>query len=122
MRNKITCTIIVGALTICALVLAATTSAHSYAATRSVTIATHPATVNPHILHTCPATIQEGSQGEPVVTLQVELNWIFDYKNVDVTGYFGPETDAALRDFQSGAGLPANGIADPTTWHALGEC
>lgn len=118
MRIKVTRMIIVGTLLVCSLLFAALTSIHSHAATRSAPLAAQPATVN----RPCPLTIQEGSQGAPVTTLQVELNWIFGYKNVPVDSYFGPTTDAAVRDFQSHVGLPANGIVDPTTWHALGEC
>lgn len=117
MRNKVIRTVIAGTLLVCVLLFAATTPIHSYAAARSATVAAHPATIS----RPCPSTIQEGSQGAPVTTLQVELSWIFGY-NVPVTGYFGSETDTALKDFQSSVGLPANGIADPTTWHALGEC
>ncbi len=118
MRIKVTRTIIAGALLACVLLFAAFTSVHSYAATRSAPLLVHHDTVN----RPCPPTIQEGSQGAPVTTLQVELNWVFGYQNVPIDSIFGPETDAAVRDFQSHVGLPANGIVDATTWHALGEC
>lgn len=118
MRIKVTRMVIVGALLACALAFVALTSVHSYAATRSTPLLVHRDTVN----RPCPQTIQEGSQGAPVTTLQVELNWVFGYQNVPIDSVFGTETDAAVRDFQSHVGLPANGIVDPTTWHALGEC
>jgi peptidoglycan hydrolase-like protein with peptidoglycan-binding domain len=36
-----------------------------------------------------------------------------------VDGVFGPLTEAATKDFQSGAGLTADGIVGPLTWDAL---
>jgi hypothetical protein len=36
-----------------------------------------------------------------------------------VDGKFGPKTDAALKAFQTGAKVTANGIADPGTWAKL---
>jgi peptidoglycan hydrolase-like protein with peptidoglycan-binding domain len=36
-----------------------------------------------------------------------------------VDGAFGPLTEAAVRAFQTGAGLPVTGVLDPRTWPAL---
>lgn len=41
-------------------------------------------------------------------------------KGVRVTGYFGPETEKAVRRFQAQAGLPVTGIVGPLTQQALG--
>jgi Putative peptidoglycan binding domain len=110
-------TIIASALLACALLFTAVTAPQVTAASRNMVVA-HPATTS----RECPQTVQEGSRGAAVTTLQLELNWIFGYKDVPIDSVFGPETDTAVRDFQSKAGLPANGVVDPATWHALGEC
>ena len=36
-----------------------------------------------------------------------------------VDGVFGPQLEAAVKDFQQGAGLAADGIVGPLTWSAL---
>lgn len=38
---------------------------------------------------------------------------------IDADGLFGPATEAAVRDFQTDAGLAVDGIIGPNTWEAL---
>jgi peptidoglycan hydrolase-like protein with peptidoglycan-binding domain len=59
------------------------------------------------------ASLSEGSEGGQVEALQRALG------NVKVDGIFGPETEAAVRSFQSSAGLSADGIVGPATGSAL---
>jgi hypothetical protein len=91
-----------------------------------------------HIGHTtppksCPSTIQNGSSGSTVVTLQNELNSAYSKKVFSNTPYnfhpplakdgkFGPMTTNAVKDFQKKKGLGVDGIVGPKTWHALGNC
>lgn len=81
----------------------------------------------------CPATIQNGSTGSLVVTLQRDLNYDYSHKVFGNTPYnfspplatdgqFGPLTENAVKDFQTKKGLSVDGIVGPHTWHALGAC
>jgi lysozyme len=58
--------------------------------------------------------LQIGSKGPAVVALQQAL------RITPVDGDFGPQTQAAVKAFQTAEGLPANGIVGPETWTALG--
>jgi hypothetical protein len=63
-------------------------------------------------------TLKKGSKGNDVKTLQAALNK-YGYK-LTADGDFGKLTDAAVRDFQLGHGLSADGIVGAKTWAALG--
>ncbi|MDX6254860.1 MAG: hypothetical protein QOJ11_1194 [Frankiales bacterium] len=63
-------------------------------------------------------TISRGSTGEPVRRLQRALRRTPDLSLV-VDGIFGPVTEAAVRLFQEGAGLAADGVVGSLTWAAL---
>ncbi|MEI5672447.1 MULTISPECIES: peptidoglycan-binding domain-containing protein [unclassified Nocardioides] len=62
-------------------------------------------------------TVREGDSGPAVQALQVQLGK--HGASVATDGDFGPATDAAVRDFQSGAGLGADGVVGPATWREL---
>lgn len=66
-----------------------------------------------------------GSSGDAVTALQERLNIIADfYPNIDnipVTGYFGPETQNAVIQFEREFGLPQRGIVVAFVWERIGE-
>jgi peptidoglycan hydrolase-like protein with peptidoglycan-binding domain len=64
-------------------------------------------------------TLHSGSIGSDVRRLQrllVELK-ILSFDHID--GNFGTATEAAVKDFQSGAGVTVDGIVGPQTWSRL---
>jgi murein DD-endopeptidase MepM/ murein hydrolase activator NlpD len=56
--------------------------------------------------------LQLGSQGPLVAEVQTKLG-------VTADGMYGPQTDAAVRDFQTRSGLVVDGIVGPITWSGL---
>ncbi|MFG1704748.1 clostripain-related cysteine peptidase [Nonomuraea sp. M3C6] len=64
-------------------------------------------------------TLRLGSTGEEVRRLQ-ELLRTRGYR-VQADGYFGGSTYGALLNLQQREGLPADGVAGPSTWQALGQ-
>ncbi len=67
-----------------------------------------PATTTEHVI-----VLSGGAEGRQVQLLQKALG------GVKVDGVFGPETEAAVRSFQSSRGLTADGIVGPQTSAAL---
>ena len=63
-------------------------------------------------------TLQTGSTGDDVRRLQRLFVMMKTLGPTEIDGDFGPKTDAAVRDFQSGEGLTADGIVGP---HDVGE-
>lgn len=55
------------------------------------------------------------SSGELVRALQQRLNRA-NPQQIAVDGYFGPATDASVREFQRNNGLEVDGIVGPRTW------
>ena len=62
--------------------------------------------------------LKTGSTGPAVQLLQLALNRA-GYGPLDTDGYFGQGTEAALRRFQTGRGIPADGIAGNQTHRAI---
>lgn len=63
------------------------------------------------------ATIQQGSTGTAVTTLQNDLDQL-GY-NLSQDGVFGPATRAAVVSFQARHGLAQDGVVGPLTWAAI---
>jgi peptidoglycan hydrolase-like protein with peptidoglycan-binding domain len=61
--------------------------------------------------------VKSGSNGHPIKTLQYLLR--AHGHSVAVDGVFGPNTEAAVKTFQSSHGLAADGIVDAATWAPL---
>jgi peptidoglycan hydrolase-like protein with peptidoglycan-binding domain len=61
--------------------------------------------------------VNSGVDAHPIKTLQYLLRAYG--QGVIVDGQFGPQTEAAVKAFQSSRGLPADGIVGPVTWSAL---
>lgn len=60
-----------------------------------------------------------GSRGKEVEAIQKNLKE-YGLFNTSVTGYYGTQTEAAVRRFQKARGLTVDGIAGPQTLKALG--
>ncbi len=69
-------------------------------------------------------TLQYGSYGPAVKTLQTGMNKVFPRYNampLVVDGDFGPKTQAAVKEFQWRSGLVSDGIVGPLTRAALAK-
>lgn len=62
-------------------------------------------------------TLQQGSSGTAVATLQNDLDQL-GY-NLSQDGQFGPLTRAAVVSFQANHGLATDGVVGPLTWAAI---
>jgi peptidoglycan hydrolase-like protein with peptidoglycan-binding domain len=63
-------------------------------------------------------TVGPGSSGDAVRRVQRALRRTANL-GVVVDGSYGPATEAAVKDFQEGAGLSVDGIVGPATWNDL---
>lgn len=66
--------------------------------------------------------LRKGNKGKAVKDLQEHLNRSVGQQVITVDGVFGATTDRWLRTYQRDRGLPADGVAGPSTWaHLLAE-
>jgi peptidoglycan hydrolase-like protein with peptidoglycan-binding domain len=63
-------------------------------------------------------TISFGATGDTVRRLERALRRTPD-PEIKVDGVFGGQVESAVKDFQKGAGLAADGVVGPQTWAAL---
>lgn len=56
-----------------------------------------------------------------VMAVQQDLNKHFGYQRLEVDGYFGDDTEKAVKDFQRAKGLTADGVVGPKTMEKLYE-
>ena len=63
--------------------------------------------------------LKRKSRGDMVVWAQQHL--VAAGADLPVTGFFGPKTARAVREFKESKGLPANGVINTDTWNALLE-
>jgi peptidoglycan hydrolase-like protein with peptidoglycan-binding domain len=61
--------------------------------------------------------VRNGSKGDAVRAVQSQIRSRSGWLTID--GTFGPETESAVRSFQSFCHLSIDGIAGPNTWNAL---
>ncbi len=66
-------------------------------------------------------TLRLGERGPVVSKLQRHLNTVYPaYSKLQVDGVFGRKTEAVVREFQTRARIPVDGVVGPRTWRALG--
>ena len=69
--------------------------------------------------------LREGSEEPDVLLLQEYLRAINSslslFTSPPLSGYFGPDTTAAVRAFQEYAGITPDGIVTPLTWDAIAD-
>lgn len=57
--------------------------------------------------------------GGHVYTIQRQLRAAWGYGWLAYDGYFGPNTEYCVKDFQGRKGLAVDGVVGPATWAAL---
>ncbi len=72
--------------------------------------------------YTWSGTLREGAKGEPVRQLQIRVaGWMTNDDVLTIDGEYGPRTTAAVKRFQAGYNLGADGVAGPQTFAKIYE-
>lgn len=88
----------------------------------AVSVFTTPSTASADSCHTWDRTLQEGASGNDVKELQIRVSgWVGHGETLALDGQYGAATTEAVKRFQSGYGLPANGVAGQETFDKLYE-
>ena len=64
-------------------------------------------------------TLQSGSNGDEVKSVQALLKAKFNQVGVAVDGDFGPVTESAIKTLQAFFKVVDDGVVGPTTWDLL---
>ncbi|OQO92310.1 M15 family metallopeptidase [Saccharomonospora piscinae] len=79
-----------------------------------------PATASADECYSWNRTLQRGASGSDVRELQIRVaGWVASGENLALDGSYGPATEAAVKRFQSGYGLAADGVAGPNTFNKI---
>jgi N-acetylmuramoyl-L-alanine amidase len=66
--------------------------------------------------------LRKGDRGYAVVDLQTRLQALgLDLGNRGIDGVLGPKTELAVREFQQGIGILADGVVGEITWNEIVE-
>jgi peptidoglycan hydrolase-like protein with peptidoglycan-binding domain len=64
-------------------------------------------------------TLRRGDSGPAVKAVQHNFRFAYGFLVLPVTGFFGPQTQAAVRSFQRGSNLPVTGVVGSRTWMTI---
>lgn len=85
-----------------------------------VTAVTSPGTASADECYTWSRVLKPGMSGSDVRELQIRVaGWVASGENLALDGSYGPATEAAVKRFQSGYGLAADGVAGTNTFNKI---
>ena len=89
----------------------------------SLAIIDEPAMISPFSVNLMGGVLQNGDRCDTVYIVQVMLDTIRVEFNciphVEITGYYGDDTEEAVRKFQEHSGFEVTGVIDLDTWNGM---